>query len=250
LREARNAYHEGFASDQHALGLGEACEAMVLLGSGDATAAVEVARSIVPIGPAIRPFTLRLLGEAQVAVGDLAGARETAAMIGRDGPNAPYPAAVSEWLGGLVARAVGEHDAAVCAFGNAAEAFGALLMPYESAVARLDWAEIVAQNGSHADRAAAAALVSEHIDVLDELRGLGSRPAPMRRIRVPGPLSEREIEIARLVADGLTNPEIADRLFISQRTVTTHLQHIYRRLGVTSRTGLARYVVEHLSPAQ
>ena len=209
LREARNAYHEGFASDQHALGLGEACEAMVLLGSGDALSAVEVARSIVPIGLAIRPFTLRLLGEAQVAVGDLAGARETAAMIGLDGPNAPYPAAVSEWLGGLVVRAVGENDAAACAFANAAEAFGALLMPYESAVARLDWAKIVAQNGSHADRATAAALVSEHIDVLDELRArpladrarrvlrrLGSRPAPMRRTRVPGPLSEREIEIA------------------------------------------------------
>ena len=263
LHEARSVYHEGFASDQHVLGLGDACEAMVLLGSGDATSAVEVARSIVPVGLAIRPFTLRLLGEAQVAVGDLAGARETAAMIGLDGPNAPYPAAVSEWLGGLVARAVGENDAAACAFSNAADAFGALLMPYESAVARLDWAEIVAQNGSHADRAAAAARVSEHVDVLDELRArpaagrarrvlrrLGCRPAPTRRVRLPGPLSEREIEIARLVADGLTNPEIADRLFISQRTVTTHLQHIYRRLGVTSRTGLARYVVEHLSPAQ
>jgi DNA-binding CsgD family transcriptional regulator len=103
----------------------------------------------------------------------------------------------------------------------------------------LDWAEVVAQSGSHADRAAAAARVSEHVDVLDELRArpaadrarrvlrrLGSRPAPARRVRLPGPLSVREIEIARLVADGLTNPELADRLFISQRTGTTHLQHL------------------------
>jgi DNA-binding NarL/FixJ family response regulator len=80
------------------------------------------------------------------------------------------------------------------------------------------------------------------------LRKLGTRPAARPRTRLPGQLSAREAEIAQLVAEGLSNPEIADRLFISQRTVTTHLQHVYQRLGVGSRTGLTRYIVEHVSP--
>jgi DNA-binding NarL/FixJ family response regulator len=48
------------------------------------------------------------------------------------------------------------------------------------------------------------------------------------------------------VAAGLTNAEIAERLFISQRTVTTHLQHVYARLALRSRTELTRYVLERL----
>ena len=57
-------------------------------------------------------------------------------------------------------------------------------------------------------------------------------------------LTERELELARLVVDRKTNPEIAAALFLSQKTVETHLRNTFRKLGVSSRVELAR-AVEH-----
>jgi DNA-binding NarL/FixJ family response regulator len=48
-----------------------------------------------------------------------------------------------------------------------------------------------------------------------------------------------ETDVSRLVAEGLTNPEIGARLYVSRRTVETHLSHVFRKLGLTSRTQLA-----------
>jgi LuxR family maltose regulon positive regulatory protein len=50
------------------------------------------------------------------------------------------------------------------------------------------------------------------------------------------PLSERELEVLRLIAEGLTNPEIASRLFLSLHTIKAHARHIYGKLGVRNRT--------------
>jgi DNA-binding NarL/FixJ family response regulator len=47
------------------------------------------------------------------------------------------------------------------------------------------------------------------------------------------------------VADGLSNPQIAERMFISRRTVTTHLSSIFRKLGVSSRAELAAMATRH-----
>lgn len=53
-------------------------------------------------------------------------------------------------------------------------------------------------------------------------------------------LSNREIDVAMLVKEGKTNPEIAETLYISPNTVKKHLQHIYQKYNVTNRTMLAR----------
>jgi DNA-binding NarL/FixJ family response regulator len=72
----------------------------------------------------------------------------------------------------------------------------------------------------------------------------GRRPRRRDNLR-PGGLSEREIEVARLVAAGCSNPEIATRLVISRRTAEHHVQHIYAKVGVSSRAGLALFAHEH-----
>jgi DNA-binding CsgD family transcriptional regulator/tetratricopeptide (TPR) repeat protein len=61
----------------------------------------------------------------------------------------------------------------------------------------------------------------------------------------PGPLTAREREVAVLVAQGVSNREIATRLFISERTAQTHVQHILDKLGFTSRTQIATWTVQH-----
>jgi len=60
------------------------------------------------------------------------------------------------------------------------------------------------------------------------------------------PLSPREREVAGLVARGLTNRQIADKLMIGERTVDTHVQGILAKLGFESRTQIAAWAVEHL----
>jgi DNA-binding CsgD family transcriptional regulator len=58
-------------------------------------------------------------------------------------------------------------------------------------------------------------------------------------------LSPRELDVARLVAEGATNAEIADRLKISPKTVSAHLGNVFERLGIHKRAQLARYIAEH-----
>ncbi len=61
----------------------------------------------------------------------------------------------------------------------------------------------------------------------------------------PAGLSVREVDVLRLVAAGLTNAEVAERLFLSPRTVDWHLSSIYRKLGLHSRAEATRFAAEH-----
>ena len=67
-----------------------------------------------------------------------------------------------------------------------------------------------------------------------------------KRLAGPGgELSERELDVLRLVASGYTNAEIAAELFVSVRTVETHRAHVHQKLGVKARADLVRYAREH-----
>jgi DNA-binding CsgD family transcriptional regulator len=140
------------------------------------------------------------------------------------------------------------HSAASC------EAAGAIV---EAAISRTLAGRALAQSGER-ERAVvelqgAIATFADHdaqryrLQAERDLRKLGH--AVHRRTR-PGKadedgiasLSARELELARLVVDRKTNPEIAAALFLSQKTVESHLRNIFRKLGVGSRVELARAV--------
>ena len=74
-----------------------------------------------------------------------------------------------------------------------------------------------------------------------EAAGLGRRA---RRPR-PADLTERQVEVLRLVSRGLSNAEIAERLVLSRRTVEHHVQDIYLKIGVSTRAGAAMFSMQH-----
>lgn len=61
----------------------------------------------------------------------------------------------------------------------------------------------------------------------------------------PGGLTEREVEVLRLIARGATKKTVAEALFISPSTAHTHVVHIYEKLGLNTRAGVALYAMEH-----
>jgi ATP/maltotriose-dependent transcriptional regulator MalT len=72
-----------------------------------------------------------------------------------------------------------------------------------------------------------------------------SSPPPVSLAPTPSGLTAREVEVLRVVAQGLTNEQVAQRLVISPRTVDTHLTSIYSKIGVSSRAAATRYAIEH-----
>jgi DNA-binding CsgD family transcriptional regulator len=108
---------------------------------------------------------------------------------------------------------------------------------------------------AHSDRARAKEVLGEVADVAAErgaqpvvelaekrLRALGVRT--WRRGAGSSVLTERELAIARLIASGASNPEIAQRLFLSRKTVERHVSNVLRKVGVRNRAELAARVAE------
>jgi len=83
------------------------------------------------------------------------------------------------------------------------------------------------------------------------LAAKGQKPAPPPTTTAsptatyPAGLTAREVEVLRLLASGLTDLLIAEKLVLSPRTVHAHISSIYTKLGVTSRSAATRYAIEH-----
>jgi DNA-binding NarL/FixJ family response regulator len=108
--------------------------------------------------------------------------------------------------------------------------------PHRDALAVEEAAERL-QNDARAGRYDPDAVVA----VVEAAGGPPQRKADIR----PAGLSEREVEVLRLVSKGLSNREIARHLYISPRTAEHHVQHIYGKIGVSSRASAALFAMEH-----
>jgi HD-GYP domain-containing protein (c-di-GMP phosphodiesterase class II)/DNA-binding CsgD family transcriptional regulator len=93
------------------------------------------------------------------------------------------------------------------------------------------------------DEAAAGRLDRDSVQAV--LAAAGVTVARPTRSPRPAGLSDREIEVLRLVARGLSNGEIAAALVVSPRTAEHHVQHIYTKVGVSSRAAVALFAMEH-----
>ena len=92
------------------------------------------------------------------------------------------------------------------------------------------------------DEARLGKLDPEAVDAV--LAASGQRSIPKRRER-PAGLSEREVEVLGLLIRGLSNRQMAEALFVSPKTVGHHIQHIYDKIGVSSRVGATLFALQH-----
>jgi HD-GYP domain-containing protein (c-di-GMP phosphodiesterase class II) len=135
--------------------------------------------------------------------------------------------------------------------GDATDRIGRLLAAVEVYVGltteRADRPVFAADDAAAELRALASRGVLEQAaaDAVLVAAGHQKAPAPARRTRGPGGLSQREAEVLRLAAMGLTTREIADRLFISPKTADHHIQHVYTKINVSTRAAAALWAMQH-----
>lgn len=209
------------------------------------------------IQPSVRPGFLELLVTASLATGDPAGARRAARLATAEAERLDLPvqrAAALRALGRLRLHD-GEGAAAAALFAESAHAYARAGLGLREAHTLLIGAPVARTSGDPAEAAAmwrrARSLATAGgarllTDLADRTRtaALGPEPpAPATDADNPlAALTPREREISVLVAEGLTNQAVADRLCLSPRTVESHVARVYRKTGVMSRAGLASLV--------
>lgn len=194
---------------------------------------------------------LALLVDARLSVGDRAGAVSAArSLADATSGRGDRQAAHRESASGRVAAADGDAGSAIAFLGRAEDLFRRAGLPYEAACARLGLAEaraVAAPEAATADAGSAWAA----LDRLGALPAAGAAADLLRRLgaaRPSGPrdadvLTKREREVLRLLGDGLSNPEIADRLVISRKTASHHVSNLLAKLGLRNRSEAAAYAV-------
>ena len=211
-----------------------------------------------------RAYFLELLTRCWLALDRPSDARRAAALAEVVAAAVQLPLAAS-WADRAVAAVA--FDAGDAAFAAeralaSADAAGAVGAPIEAALSRTVAGRALAEAG---DKERAVAELQRAAAALDacgahryrqsaerELRKLGqhihrrTRPGTTGTAGIES-LTGRELQVARLVVDRRTNPQIAAELFLSQKTVETHLRNIFHKMGVTTRTALAR-AVERTGP--
>jgi DNA-binding NarL/FixJ family response regulator len=239
--------------------------AAALLETGQPKPAVEMllnsagGEKLVLIGGSPRARYLEVLTRCWLALGRHAEAKRAAAaaQAWATAVQLPMAAAWADRASAAVTLYAGDPvHAAQQALASAAAADG-VGAPIEAALSRMLAGRALAQAGQ-GDRAATE--LQRAAGEFEEGGALRNRDQAERELRRLGhhihrrtragtahgtgleSLTERELQLARLVVDRKTNPQIAAELFLSQKTVETHLRNIFRKIGVASRVELARAV--------
>ena len=175
-------------------------------------------------------------GEVQRAKAALTRLKKLARVV----ETTPLRAAVS-LAEGIVAAAAGDRERARRLLEDAVDGFERSGAPFEAAEARLHLARSLTPLGRTAEAA------QETQASLECLRELGADvEARLARSRQSTPvpqISPREREVLRCLAEGLTNRQIADRLFVSEHTIHRHITSILRKLDLPTRTAAAAHAV-------
>lgn len=256
VEKARQAAHPMLEADRNVFSMVAMAAARLALAQDDPEAALPFSPQLSDLSGGWFPlFAAATLGEAQARSGRLGDARDTSARIrGVRGCGTCLAEGLGDWLDGLAAAHETRAGPAAASLRGAAACFDRLGLPFHAARARLELSRtlLAAEPAAAAEEAGAAFRTFDSLGAAVEaqqartlLRGLGKVPSRGRaRGRADAPLSPRELEVGRLVAAGLSNAAVATQLFVSPRTVTTHLDRIYARLGLTSRVALTRYLAD------
>jgi len=222
--------------------------ALLRLAQGDVNAAAAAIRRVMAAteAPLQRAALLPAYAEIMLTAGDVDEAHSASlelAEIAACSESAMLSAIAAHVRGG-VALAEGDAQAAVTALRDARRVWQELDAPYEVARVRVLTGSACRALGDD-DTAAlefeAARSVFEQLGAAPDLARLDSTTEP----RQTHGLSARELEVLRLVAAGRTNREIAAALVVSEHTVARHVQNIFRKLRVSSRTAASAFAFEH-----
>jgi DNA-binding CsgD family transcriptional regulator len=177
-------------------------------------------------------------------------ARTAASELGEvaDGAGAPYLEAAAALARGAVLLAGSEPEAAMEPLREAWRRWQDLEAPYEAARARVLVATACRAVGDH-DGAElecdAARAVFAELGAAPALAQVSELIGPGRSDHADLEVTERELQVLRLVAAGRTNREIADELVISAKTVERHVSNIFTKLGVSNRAAATAYAYDH-----
>ncbi|MDQ4098782.1 MAG: response regulator transcription factor [Actinomycetota bacterium] len=246
LAGAETAFHQS----QEITGVVPVGLALVRLAQGrldEASTISERSVAATPEGSLARAAVLPVEVQVAVAVDDLeragTAADELDSIAGTF--NGPALLAQAATARGRLQLAKGDCREACATLHSALRAWLDLDVPHEAATVRLLIGEGCRESGDPEGAVAAFNAAARAFERLGAALDLRTARDSLDRSPVPGGLTEREAEVLCLVATGLTNKEIAARLFLSDKTVARHLSNIFVKLGVTSRAAATAFAFEH-----
>jgi ATP/maltotriose-dependent transcriptional regulator MalT len=224
--------------------------ALLRLGEGDAEGAVAAIRRVLgeTAAPLDRAKLLPAFVEITLAVGDAEAARTACRELEEiaAGQESAMLNAIAAHARGAVDLAEGDAQEALVALRRAWQVWQELEAPYEAARARVLVGLACRALGDDVTAEMeldAARWIFQQLGAAPDLArvdALTTRAAP----RDTHGLTAREVEVLRLVAAGKTNREVASELVVSEHTVARHVQNIFAKLGVSSRTAATAFAFE------